>query len=68
MIDKTRASHIINRVIGLDLATTSGQGTDLLENFEGRCRDDMATFQACAGALESALAAHLGKQGEINVI
>jgi hypothetical protein len=68
MIDETRANHFVNRVIGPNLAATSGQPNDALENFEERRRDGTATLQVYANAMEQALASHLGKQGEINVI
>jgi hypothetical protein len=34
--DKTRANHIVERVLALDPATTSAQLAEVLENFEGR--------------------------------
>ena len=57
-IDKTRANHIVERVLGLDLATASSQLDDVLENFEGRHRNLLATFEARANDMEDALASH----------
>jgi predicted GH43/DUF377 family glycosyl hydrolase len=57
-IDKTRANHIVERVLRLDLATASSQLDDVLENFEGRHRNLLATFEARANDMEDALASH----------
>src|SRR5581483_10279337 len=56
--DKTRANHIVDRVLALDPATASHQLTDVLENFEGRHRDLLATFEARADEMEEAFKAH----------
>jgi predicted GH43/DUF377 family glycosyl hydrolase len=56
--DKTRANHIVDRVLGLDLEAASSQLSDVLENFEGRHRNLLATFEARADDMEDALASH----------
>ncbi len=57
-LDKSRANRIVDRVLGLDLATASSQLADILENFEGRHRNLLATFEARADGMEDALASH----------
>jgi predicted GH43/DUF377 family glycosyl hydrolase len=56
--DKTRANHIVDRVLGLDAATAHQQLLEVLENFDGRHRNLLATFEARADEMEDALAAH----------
>jgi predicted GH43/DUF377 family glycosyl hydrolase len=56
--DKTRANHIVDRVLALDPETAAGQLADVLENFQGRHRNLLATFEARADEMEDALAAH----------
>src|SRR5689334_15405411 len=56
--DKTRANHIVARVLALDAETARSQLADVLENFEGRHRDLLATFEARAGEMEIAFAPH----------
>ncbi|MFG1420927.1 glycoside hydrolase family 130 protein [Roseixanthobacter liquoris] len=56
--DKTRANHIVDRVLALDPETAESQLTDVLENFQGRHRNLLATFEARADEMEEALAAH----------
>lgn len=56
--DKTRANHIVDRVLGLDPATAESQLADVLENFQGRHRNLLATFEARADEMEIALATH----------
>jgi len=58
-LDKTRANHIVDRVLALDLETASGQLADVLENFEGRHPNLLATFEARADDMEEALASHI---------
>jgi predicted GH43/DUF377 family glycosyl hydrolase len=58
-VDKTRANHIVDRVLGLDLDTASSQLADVLENFEGRHRNLLSTFEARADEMEAALASHV---------
>ena len=57
-VDKTRANHIVDRVLGLDPETASSQLAGVLENFEGRHRNLLATFEARADDMEDALASH----------
>jgi predicted GH43/DUF377 family glycosyl hydrolase len=57
-LDKTRANQIVDRVLGLDLETASSQLADVLENFEGRHRNLLATFEARADEMEDALVSH----------
>jgi predicted GH43/DUF377 family glycosyl hydrolase len=56
--DKTRANHIVDRVLGMDAAMVAAQLTEVLENFEGRHRDLLATFEARAAEMEDAFLAH----------
>jgi predicted GH43/DUF377 family glycosyl hydrolase len=56
--DKTRTNHIVDRVLALDAGTTSLQLADVLQNFQGRHRDLLATFEARADEMEKALFAH----------
>lgn len=56
--DKTRANHIVDRVLGLDTETAERQLAAVLENFQGRHRNLLATFEARADEMEEALAAH----------
>ena len=56
--DKTRANHIVERVLALDPAATAVQLAEVLENFEGRHRNLLEIFEARAGDMEGAFAAH----------
>lgn len=56
--EKTRANHIVDRVLALDAATTARQLADVLENFQGRHRNLLATFETRAVEMEDALAGH----------
>jgi predicted GH43/DUF377 family glycosyl hydrolase len=56
--DKTRANHIVDRVLALDEASAASQLADVLENFQGRHRNLLATFGARADEMEDALAGH----------
>ncbi len=56
--DKTRANHIVDRVLALDPETAASQLADVLENFEGRHRNLLEIFEARADEMESAFAAH----------
>src|SRR5690349_3717720 len=56
--DKSRANHIVDRVLALDAATARAQLADVLENFEGRHRNLIDTFEARATEMEEALLAH----------
>jgi predicted GH43/DUF377 family glycosyl hydrolase len=57
--DKTRANHIVERVLALDLETAASQLADVLENFQGRHRNLLASFEARADEMEEALATHV---------
>jgi predicted GH43/DUF377 family glycosyl hydrolase len=56
--DKTRANHIVDRVLALDSDVAAHQLTDVLENFQGRHRNLLETFETRADEMEAALAAH----------
>ena len=56
--DKTRANHIVERVLALDPETTDRQLADVLANFLGRHRHLLQTFEARATEMEAALADH----------
>ena len=56
--DKTRANHIVERVLNLDPQAAAGQLADVLENFQGRHRNLLKTFERRADGMEEALLAH----------
>ena len=56
--DKTRANHIVDRVLALDPETAASQLADVLENFQGRHRNLLETFEARADEMEDAFAPH----------
>ena len=56
--DKTRANHIVDRVLRLDPDTLARQLAEVLENFEGRHRNLLARFDARAEEMEEAFATH----------
>jgi len=56
--DKTRANHIVERVLNLDPQTAASQLADVLENFDGRHRNLLETFERRADEMEEALLAH----------
>ena len=56
--DKTRANHIVQRVLALDPETATSQLADVLENFQGRHRNLLEIFEARADEMEDAFAAH----------
>jgi predicted GH43/DUF377 family glycosyl hydrolase len=57
-IDKTRANHIVDRVLALDPEMAANQLADVLENFEGRHRNLLETFEARADEMDDAFATH----------
>jgi predicted GH43/DUF377 family glycosyl hydrolase len=59
LTDKTRANHIIDRVLGLDSETAAHQLTDVLENFNGRHRNLLDIFEARTSEMEDAFAPHV---------
>jgi predicted GH43/DUF377 family glycosyl hydrolase len=56
--DKSRANHIVDRVLALDSATVATQLADVLENFLGRHRNLLEIFEARANEMEEAFAGH----------
>ena len=56
--DKTRANHIVERVLNLEPQAAAGQLADVLENFQGRHRNLLETFERRADEMEEALLAH----------
>lgn len=56
--DKTRANHIVDRVLALGADAAARQLDDVLENFIGRHRNLLRAFEARADEMESALAVH----------
>jgi predicted GH43/DUF377 family glycosyl hydrolase len=57
--DKTRANHIVDRVLSLDPATVALHLADVLENFQGRHRNLLDTFEMRAAEMEEAFADHV---------
>ncbi|HLY55343.1 MAG TPA: glycoside hydrolase family 130 protein [Stellaceae bacterium] len=58
LVDKTRANHIVERVLSLDPDTAANQLADVLENFAGRHRNLLEIFEARADEMEIVFAAH----------
>jgi predicted GH43/DUF377 family glycosyl hydrolase len=58
--DKTRANHIVDRVLGLDSETAAHLLDDVLVNFDGRHRNLLEIFEARAADMEAAFAPHVG--------
>jgi predicted GH43/DUF377 family glycosyl hydrolase len=56
--DKTRANHIVDRVLALDSEAVASQLADVLENFVGRHRNLLERFEARANEMEEAFVAH----------
>lgn len=56
--DKTRANHIVDRVLALDCESAETLLLDVLENFQGRHRNLMKVFAARADEMEDALTQH----------
>jgi predicted GH43/DUF377 family glycosyl hydrolase len=56
--DKTRANHIVERVLNLDPETAAAQLADVLESFQGRHRNLLKTFERRADEMEEALLEH----------
>ncbi|KQW21444.1 glycosidase [Afipia sp. Root123D2] len=57
--DKTRANHIVDRVLALDPEIAASQLADVLENFVDRHRNLLQAFEARADEMEDALADHV---------
>src|SRR5258708_11771017 len=56
--DKTRANHIVDRVLALDADAAASQLTDVLENFQGRHRNLLEAFESRADEMEVAFSSH----------
>jgi predicted GH43/DUF377 family glycosyl hydrolase len=56
--DKTRANHIVDRVLRLDADVAAQQLGEVLENFEGRHRNLLDIFEMRAAEMEEALEPH----------
>jgi predicted GH43/DUF377 family glycosyl hydrolase len=57
--DKTRANHIVDRVLALDPDAAASQLADVLENFQGRHRNLLQAFEARAVEMEDAFSPHV---------
>jgi predicted GH43/DUF377 family glycosyl hydrolase len=57
--DKSRANHIVDRVLSLDEASVALHLADVLENFQGRHRNLLETFESRADEMEEALVHHV---------
>ncbi len=56
--DKSRANHIVERVLSVDVDTAAVLLADVLANFEGRHRNLLEKFEARAQEMEDAFAPH----------
>lgn len=56
--DKTRANHIVERVLALDSIDAATQLAEVLENFQGRHRNLLDRFEGRANEMEEAFSAH----------
>ena len=56
--DKARANHIVERVLALDTKAAASQLEDVLQNFQGRHRNLLETFELRANEMEEAFATH----------
>src|SRR5436853_1503643 len=56
--DKTRANHIVDRVLRLEPGAAARQLSEVLENFEGRHRNLLEIFETRAAEMEDALEPH----------
>ena len=59
-MDRSRANHIVDRVLALHPAEAGELLADVLENFQGRHRNLLATFEARANEMEDAFRDHVG--------
>jgi hypothetical protein len=55
--DRARANHIVERVLALDTKAAASQLEDVLQNFQGRHRNLLETFELRANEMEEAFAA-----------
>jgi predicted GH43/DUF377 family glycosyl hydrolase len=58
--DKTRANHIVDRILTLEPLAAANLLADVLENFDGRHRNLLSTFEARAQEMEEAFHEHQG--------
>ena len=56
--DRTRANHIVDRVLSLDAPTVAAQLADVLENFRGRHRNLLEIFEMRADEMGVVFAEH----------
>ncbi|MDB5540914.1 MAG: glycosidase [Devosia sp.] len=56
--EKTRANHIVDRVLTLDADSASQQLKEVLHNFDGRHRNLLASFDRRADEMEEAFTEH----------
>jgi predicted GH43/DUF377 family glycosyl hydrolase len=56
--EKTRANHIVDRVLALEPEAAASQLIDVLENFDGRHRNLLKTFENRADEMEEAFSPH----------
>ena len=56
--DKSRANHIVDRVLALDPATAASLLEEVLENFQGRHRNLIEKFEERATEMEEAFVPH----------
>jgi predicted GH43/DUF377 family glycosyl hydrolase len=56
--DRTRANHIVDRVLRMDPATVDNLLAEVLENFLGRHRNLLQVFEARASEMEDAFSPH----------
>jgi len=57
-VDKSRANHIVSRVLQLEPEAASRQLTEVLENFDGRHRNLIDLFESRAAEMEVAFEPH----------
>lgn len=58
LMNRTRANHIVDRVLALDPATADRELADVLERFKGRHRHFLATLEARADRLKDTFSPH----------
>jgi predicted GH43/DUF377 family glycosyl hydrolase len=58
LTDKTRANHIVTRILALEAKAAASMLADVLENFQGRHRNLLETFELRADEMEVALTRH----------
>ena len=56
--DKTRANHIVDRVLALDLSAATALLAEVLENFQGRHRNLLKLFEDRSDEMEDAFRTH----------